>query len=292
MAEIKYPEQVISVARSDKTLGVDAKLSVADTEHGQSPLELHAGYSRFVFTILTQSASGYNFVSANLPPAEIDLIKKETDIAVEMLTNKALEKKPSVSSAYEVTFFTGEFRGKTAADVLLQDASKESALLTLKKQLEANLSKYPRNKAQIDAIDEAIALLKAGKLTAEGVKSSIIDIYRADIRAPHASKKDAEGNTDVYSFSIVCDLSKNYPFAINIMNCKAPVVLNANGTQTPNMAKAKDKKEANILLTKSEWYKIIQKMIKVNKMFEEMNFEKLYKIAKDNTYQAKNNKTT
>ncbi len=284
MSDIKYPEQIYKCARTDKTLGIDAKLSPADTANGQSPLEMHSGFSRFVFTILTNAGGSYGFVTANLPPSEIELMKTETDIAVKMLTEKSLETTKATSSAYTVTFFTGTFKGKTPAGVLIEDAGNETALLDYKKQLEANLAKYPRNKAQIDAIDEAISLKKAGKLTADGVKSQTFDIYRADIRAPHANKKDADGYTDVYSFSIVCDLSKNYPFVINIMNCKAPMNVNANGTQTPNMSKIKDKKEANIMLTKGEWYKAISRMEKTNDLFEASVFDSLYKIAKDNTF--------
>lgn len=280
MADIKYPEQIYKCARTEKTLGIDAKLSASDTEHGQSPLEMHSGYSRFVFTILQKKGDAYDFVTANLPPAELDLMKKETEIAVEKLAEKALEKAPTVSSAYTVTFFTGEFKGKSPADVLLEDAGKEGALLNTRSQLEANLARYPRNKAQIDAIDEAISLLKSGALKADGVKSQTIDIYRADVRAPHASKKDADGFTDVYSFSVVCDPTKDYPFAVNITNCKAPMIVKPNGTQTPNMQMAKDKKQASILLTTSEWYKAISRMEKINNLFEESIFEDMLKIAK------------
>jgi len=287
LADIKYPEQIYKCARTDKTLGIDAKLFASDTEHGQSPLEMHSGFSRFVFTILANKGGAYDFVSANLPPSEIALIKKKSEIAVEKLTEKALEKKPTLSPAYTVTFFNGAFKGKTPADVLLTDASKEGELLEYRKQLEANLAKYPRNKNQMDAIDEAIKLLKNGELNMSGVSSQLIDIYRADIRAPHATKKDADGYTDVYSFSIVCDLSKNYPFAINIMNCKATIAVNANGTQTPNMSKVKDKKEASIMLTESEWYKAISRMEKTTDLFEESIFENMFKIAKENSFHSK-----
>ena len=287
MADIKYPEQIYKCARTDKTLGIDAKLSASDTANGQSPLEMHSGYSRFVFTILSQVGGSYDFVTANLPPSELDLIKKETEIAVEKLTEKSLEKAPTLSSAYTVTFFTGEFKGKTPADVLLNDATKKEALLNYRKQLEANLSRYPRNKTQMDAIDDAIRLLESGGLKSDGVKSQTMDIYRADIRAPHANKKDAEGLTDVYSFSIVCDLSKNYPFAVNIMNCKAPMKANTNGTQTPDLGKAKYKKEFSIMLTKSEWYKAISRMEKTNNLFEHSIFTTMLKIAKEHTFKPK-----
>lgn len=282
---IKYPEQIFSVARTDKRLGIDAKLFVPDTAKGQPPLELHAGFSRMVFTILSQQSGNYKFVSANLPVHEIDLIEKETDIAVEMLANKSLEKSSSSSSkAYNVTFFLGEFKGKTPADVLAQDASKEGALLNYKKQLEANLSKYPRNKDQIEAIDEAIALSRKGELSLDGVKSNLLDIYRADVRAPHATKTDAEGFTDVYSFSVVCDASKNYPFTITIMNGKATCAKHANGIISPNLQTLKDKKEFSMMLTKAEWYKAVKKMKKVVTYFEEMNFEKLLKISQSEAY--------
>ncbi len=290
MADIKYPEQIYKCARTDKTLGIDAKLFAADTKGGQSPLEMHSGFSRFVFTILANKGGSYDFVTANLPPSELALMRKKSDIAVEKLTAKALEKKPTLSAAYTTTFFTGTFKGKTPADVLMEDATKEEALLEYKKTLEANLAKYPRNKVQMDAIDEAIKLQKSGDLKPDGIMSQTMDIYRADIRAPHASKKDAEGYTDVYSFSVVCDLSKNYPFAVNIMNCKATMTVNPNGTQTPNMSKTRDKKEFNILLTESEWYKAISRMEKTSNLFEESIFADMLKIATENSFHAKTSK--
>lgn len=281
MSDIKYPEQIIKIARTDKTLGVDAKLSEANIAAGQSPLEIHSGFSRFVFTILQKAGKGYEFVSANLPPSEIDLIRKKTDIAIEKWVEKSLEKAPAQPIAYLTTFFTGPFKGKTPADVLIDNAGNKEALLNYSKQLEANVAKYPNNKKAIDAIKNAIELLDAGKLNATEVKSQVIDIYRADIRAPHANKKDADGYTDVYSFSVICDLTKNYPFAVNIMNCKATINSNANGTQTPNMSKIKDKKEFGILLTEAEWYKVMSKMDSINKLFEQNAYPALAKKSKD-----------
>ena len=292
MATIDYPEQIYKCARTTKTLGIEAKLYESDTANGQSPLEMHSGYSRFVFTILSKTGAAYEFASANLPPSELDLMKKKTEIAVEKLTEKSLIKSTtnSNSSAYTVTFFIGKFKGKTPADVLLDDAKKVDELLAYKKELQANLGRYPRNQQQIDAIDEAVELLNKGELNQEASKSQIIDIYRADVRAPHAKKVDAEGYTDVYSFSIVCDLSKDYPFAVNIMNCKAPVTRNANGTMTPNMKQAKNKKEHSILLTDSEWFKALSRMERTNVLFENSIFDKMLKIARENTFRAQSSK--
>ena len=288
--KIEYPEQIYKYAKTDKTLGIDAKLFAANTDAGQSPLEMHAGFSRFVFTILSKSPSGkYEFVTANLRPDDLALMQMETEIAIKKLTEKSLEKKSSLSIAYTTTFVMGEFKGKTPADVLLEDGSetKKNKLLEYKKQLLANIAKYPRNKGQADAIDDAIHLLETGNLTAEGVTSQTMDIYRADIRAPHANEKDNEGYTDVYSFSIVCDLTKNYPFAVNILNAKAKVTANANGTITPNMSTAKNKKEFSVLLTKSEWAKALSRMVKTTDLFEQSIFDRMLKIAKDNTFAAR-----
>ncbi len=289
-AKIEYPEQIYKYAKTDKTLGIDAKLFASNTDAGQSPLEMHAGFSRFVFTILSKSASGkYEFVTANLRPDDLSLMQMETEIAVKKLTEKSLEKKSSLSIAYTTTFVMGEFKGRTPADVLLDDGSEtmKNKLLEYKKQLLANVAKYPRNQGQADAIDDAIRLLESGKLTAEGVTSQTMDIYRADIRAPHSNEKDKDGFTDVYSFSIVCDLTKNYPFAINILNAKAKVTANSNGTITPNMSTAKDKKEFSVLLTKSEWVKALSRMVKTTDLFEQSIFDKMLKIAKDNTFAAR-----
>lgn len=284
MATIKYPNQICSISRVNKTLGVDAQLAIPDVKNGQSPLEMHAGYSRFILTILEAVNGKYEFVSANIAAEEVELIKFKTELAVKTYLDNSMNKKEEISPAYTTTFFTGEFKSKTPAMVLLENPANKTKLLNFKETLTANLAKFPRNKAQITAIEEAIQLMDAGKLSANSTPVQSFDIYRADIRMPHASKKDSEGLTDVYGISICCDLSRNYPFTINIMTCKAPVKAFPNGTQAPDMAKAKYKKESNMTLTVEEWYKTINKMCNTVKLFEEMNFAKMYDVMKDASY--------
>ncbi len=285
MADIKYPNQIYKCARTDKTLGIDALLFAADTKNGQSPLELHAGYSRFVLTILKKKGENYVPVTANIPPRELDLIKKKSEIAVEKLMSKTTVEQPELSVAYTEKFFTGTFKGKTPADVL-QNPSNKEALLEYRKQLEQNVEKYPVNKTKIKAIDEAIHLLDSGALRdGEPTSSTQIDIYRADIRAPHATKVDSEGYTDVYSISIVFDSSLKYPFAINISNCKAKITKNTNGTLSPNMSQKKPgtEEDANILLTDAEWFSALSRMERTNSMFEAYVFKEMFSMARDLT---------
>lgn len=283
MGDIKYPNQIFSVGRADKTIGIDAQLATPDVKNGQSPLEMHAGYSRFVVTILESVGGKYGFVSANISAEEVELIKFKTELAIKDYINNA-SVTTEISSAYTTTFFNGEFKGKTPAQVLTEDASNKAKLIAFKDFLSANLAKYPRNKTQVTAIEEAIKLFEDGKLDANASPSKMIDIYRADIKMPHADKQDADGYTDVYGISICCDLSKNYPFVINISNWKSPVKAGFKGTKTPDMSSIKDKKQSSIMLTTEEWYKGINKMCNTVKLFEQMNFVKMYDIMKDRSY--------
>ena len=289
--EIKYPNQVAKIARNSKTIGIDAFLETPNVGSGQSPLEMHAGYSRFKVTILESVGGKYGSVAANIPADEIPLVLYKTQMAINEYNNKSAEESSpddKTSAAYTVSLYSSkEFKGKTPAEVLTLDPNNKEKLESLKKLLNDNIGKYPNNKTQIEAIDDAINLLTTGKLIKSVSTTKTIDVYRADIRVPHAKKLDENGLTDVYSFSIVCDTSKDYPFIVNIMNCKAPIKTLANGASMPDMNNAKFKKQSNIMLTESEWYKTIYKLNRIKDLFEENKFNEMLKISKENSYSYK-----
>ena len=287
--KIEYPNQIESVVRSKKTLGVDAFLAPADTKNGQSPLELHAGYSRFVMTIIDATSGTPQFVHANIHPDEIALIKEKTRLATEKMFARKNSwgntSEDTLSPAYTVAMTSKEIAKKTPAELLNEDPANKSKLESARKWLESNLSRYPNNKTQIEAIDDAIALFDAGLLKSLKSESKIIDIYREDIKIPNAKKLDPKhhNKTFVYSVSIVCQLGQDYPFAINIMNCYATPKKTSMGT-IAEMSSAEATNKFSILLTEKEWNKVITKMDKNVTLFEEMNYKDLYNVAKSKSF--------
>lgn len=289
--KIEYPNQIGSIVRSKKTLGIDMFLSPARTEDGQSPLELHAGFSRFVFTIIDASSGTKQFIHANIHPDEVDLIKQKTNLAIEKIfaIENGLSETSSeeLSKAYTVMMTSRDIAKKTPAQLLIEDPANRSKLENAKKWLETNISRYPKNQEQIDAIDDALDLFDLGQLKTD-VKpaSKVIDLYREDTKIPNAKKLNPKYNnkTLVYSISIVCEPGKDYPFAINIMNCYATPKHTPTGGIVAEMSTAEGKNNFSILLTTKEWNKLITKMDRITKMFEEKNFNMLYDVMKSKSY--------
>lgn len=282
-----YPKQVRSILRKSKTLGVDAELFTPreEVDRDNSPLEMHSGYSRFVFTLIDKvNAGGVVINKANIPASEITFIKEKTKLAMEQmisLKNKT-EKGTNSGPAYNQKLFINSFKGKTAAEILSANPANQAELLRGRAWLESNLAKYPNNKKQMDAIDQAIQLLKAGKLDNTVTSVDPIEIYSVDFKP--FSEKDSEGRRRVYGISIYCDPSKNYPFYININNCFAPVGRMPNGTINVQMASAVKKTRSAIGMTELEWYSLIDRVSATLKNFEQMNFEKQFEIAKKHSY--------
>jgi hypothetical protein len=274
--EHKYPSQVASIKRSKKVLGVDAKLFTPTDKENAAPLELHSGFSRFELTIVDKESN--TTPTANIPAEDIYYIVETSRIALEhLLTNKQTSNSTQASgTAYTQKLIDKNFKGKTPAEVLLADPSQETNLLNAKKFLEANLSRFPANKSQIVAIDEAVKLLHENKLSVEGATANAshdIEIYKTDYK--FKSKKNEKGYNLIYGIDVVCDPNKNYPFAITIMNCYAPVETGPNGQKTIKMNVAENTIKSTLLVTKDEWIKLISKLDRVLTMFEHSQFEAL-----------------
>lgn len=164
--------------------------------------------------------------------------------------------------AYSVKFGTGRLKGKTAAEVLME--SGEQVLMSHRKFLSDHLKDYSGNQKQIDAIDAAMKLKKAGLLQekketaterqpANGRGIILFEaLYRSLIR-----KASPDGIAPVYDIRITWYLGQEYPVEIQIDNYKAPVVQRANGTLNVSASKANQRISNKVLLTAVEWNHIL-----------------------------------
>lgn len=101
--EMKYPTQVYKVARKNATLGVDFHLcNQQEINEKMTPMEIHAGWSRYVLTILFKNEENkYASIKANLPQGDVDYLYEKTNYANNYLferhnkrpTEERLEKK-------------------------------------------------------------------------------------------------------------------------------------------------------------------------------------------------------
>lgn len=286
--KLKYPMQVGAIVRTKKTFSIDGLLTLpTQAEYEASskmPLEMHSTFSRFVLTII-DFESGTKIAKANLPAGTIAYILKQTELAMETLASAKTVENTNTSLAYTQKLFSKEYGGMTPGEYLLSHPDGKENLEKTSAWLKANLSKYPRNQQQINAIEEAISLFEAGELKApQSVTGSSFCVYKDDIKIPNISKLDEDGYTFVYNISIQCTPGRNYPFAVNIMNCMAPPIKDESGQSKVELSSAKDKIVNSIMLSEQEWYFLIHRMDRTVNMFEEMNFSKQLNMAKQNAY--------
>jgi hypothetical protein len=52
----------------------------------------------------------------------------------------------------------------------------------------------------------------------------------------------------VYSVSVICDPSKDYPFTVNVENCYAPVETKPDGTKNIKMTEAIDRQKSSFAM--------------------------------------------
>lgn len=294
---MKYPTQIISLKRPEKVLAVDAAL-FCQTE--DSPLEIHNGFSRFVVSIVDKK-QGIT-PSANIPARDVSAIYEKSKAAVNHLVEKALtptlnavdsENNEATSPGLAATekIFLKPFSGKTPLEILTADANNKAELERLRDQvLTPNASRYPKNKVQIDAINEAIQLLENGNLntTAQPVVATSekpYPIYTTEYK--YKSAKNDKGYSLVYSINIIFDSSRDNPFTVNIQNCYAPVETLADGRKNIAMGRAEDFQKGFFSLTTEEFFELVSVMKNTKERFEEMNFPTQFELMKANSYQHK-----
>ena len=255
----KYPYQIKSIKNNKRILSAECKLSVSTGEQSGDrapipPLET-PGYSLFKIILIDDAGKSY---VANLPEDEVAYLMKLTDKLVE-LPRKTKNNSSGTSEVYTYRFPMGKLKGKTAAEILSNETDGKELLLTQRKFLEANVSKFKANAAQIKIIDEAIALFEGGKLEKVEADSSLDSIVLYETATKYMSTEDKRGYHKVYSLKIEKDPAKtSYPYKITIMNACAPLHTNKLGLPVADMSKAEDNRSTDISVSEAEWYSFIK----------------------------------
>lgn len=292
----KYAMEAVSIKTKKTTLGIETLLYPPG--ENDKPLVMHSNFSRMKFTLISKETDKTFNVWANVPAREIYSIKTVTDAIINSMTairlqpvKKENNTSENLSPAYVVKIANGAFKGKTPAEILINNPNNKTGLEQQVNWLKTNLSKFPNNQKQIDAIMDAFKLLNENKLVKSQTVSEnstpelqIIDIYRADIRIPHSNKVDQNGNTDVYSMNITYDPNKNYPITINIANMMAPPIIGENGMVTANLKQAVNKKSCSIPLTERDWINTVNALYNRITEFENAYFPSQWKKAYDLSY--------
>lgn len=296
--EIKYPKEIASVIRK-QTLSVNAEL--IKPEEGDSPLKFYdERFSRFPFTIINVDKK---FANANISLKEMPNIfrrsEKAYDAEMEREINPASnegngqneqneQNGQKISSAYTVKISSGMFKGKTPAQVLLENPNNMKGLKNQFDFLKKNCEKYPKNKTQMVAIKEAKELYAAGKLVNQEVKSQSEEfvIYNSGFR-PLKRKTRQDGMSFVYSIKIYWVFGQQYPLNIEILNYYAPVTSDDKGLLNVQFAKRDVNSviKNTMKLTAAEWENIMYIMKTNMRAYENEVGPMLRKQAADASFE-------
>lgn len=271
MAEIKYPFQIFSCKRETKVLSADAKFSLPTED--ESPLSMHAGWSRVVLTIINKETTPTVAPYANIRAEDIPYLFYRTEMVLETALKNEITRtttsqtSKSTSASYTgVVIKLGKYKGKSIPEILKMPDG-ETALLEVRKICEENVAKYPSNKTVIQAIDAGIKDLKEGNLQAASTEggSSVIYVYRENYK-PLANKKNSDGLIFNYAIEIGRDMTKDKsPWFVTIVNGYAP----EKGSINPSTAV-----KCSFFMTDKEWYGMIHSMMSTKNNFETCHFRK------------------
>ena len=277
-------------------LAIENHLAFVKDDDDVSPQSVYNDtFSRFLFTLVNAGQAK----TANLKLKDFADIKARS----EYFRNKMYENelcpsigtKTELSPAYTVKFATGEFKGMTPAQVILENPDNKGKLNSQYTWLKNNLQKFPNNQKIMDAIVDAGKLLSEGKLSADVTPTaSVFEIYKPGMR-PLQRKQREDGLCFVYDIAIKGYLDNKYPIEVAISNYYAPVIKNPE-TNMMNVQVSKMDKDSlqkgTINLSIADWNNIVYEMEKQIDAFYTIHAPKLFAKADkayiDNMEAAKN----
>ena len=276
---MKNPKECVCIQKN-QTFFVLNELTIPECKDGSEPLTFHHDtFSRFKFVLISKEKRP---ATANVPVNELPAIfQKIRNLSLrDMLSVQKQKSEPSKSLAYTTTINAGTLKGKTPAALLLEDAQTNKRLLINQKNwLESNLGRYPRNAAQITAIEDALRLYEAGQLDAEESKAGVQaeTVYssgmRSLIRRKHGDKYF------VYEITIRWDGASEKPVEIDIRNYYAPVTRTEKGLLNVKAREREGEIRNVISLTLEEWL-WVEHMLESNiRTFEDLYARNHYKQA-------------
>lgn len=299
MAVSKNPTEIAYVGRKNTVFAVFDGLSEANIENGDEPLTLHSkSFSRFHFAMIDSEKGS---VTANINIRDIfGLIKRSEYAFKKDLESAASNDGATISPAYTVMIPSGPLKGRTPADVLINDGETGAELLTNHYYfLEDNLAKYPKNQIQMDAIMEAFDLRDANKLDSSNAQKKEVVLYSSGLRPLIRKKHKNNPNLSfVYEITIKWYLGTEYPVAVQIKNYYAPVIQKPDKTLNVQV-KNRDPNsliETSFSMTYGEWAYVIHMIETSIRLFESSIYrkkrEESVKYSKENRENARGEQET
>lgn len=281
------PKEIASVVRG-QTFGIanalDRAKGYADENSDvkpDSPLKFYSVFSRFPVVIINEQKKA---VTGNIPVTDIaDIVKRSNFIYEKHMQESMKIENTDLSPAYTVKISSGKLKGKTPAEVLIEDPDNKQLLNQQYVWLQKNLDKYPKNQIQMDAIEDAANLLKEGTLDKENVNmsSSRFNIYKSGTK-PLKSRPMINGKNFIYDINIEWFIGDNYPVNITIQNYYAPVIKDKETNMNNVMFTERDKSTHitnEMKLTAAEWMNVLEAIDRNMRTFEMLNATECYKEA-------------
>lgn len=270
------------------------ELTAPEYKDGSEPLLFHHNtFSRFSFVLINEEKKA---ATANINVKEIPgIFRRVRNLELKEILSSGKEKgKTAKSPAYTTVITNGKLKGKTPAALLMEDAQKNRGMLVSQKNwLESNLAKYPRNKVQIEAIEDALTLLDTGKLAAEDADAGYHTetVYSSGMR-PLIRRKRPDGKSFVYEIVIRWNGGADKPVEIEIRNYYAPVIQKENGLLNVMTKDRTDETRNVISLTLDQW-SWVEHMLETNiRTFENLLASGCYKRALEAEKQSREEYST
>lgn len=237
----KNPKECWSCVRQ-QTIAVQPELYLADpyrkdkdgNDAGEDPAKIWGEFSRVKFTIIGKDKK---FATSSISIKKQDPFKgieARSRFAFEENERRSLSGaaaqaggQTQTSSAYTLAFKMGNLKGKTPAQILLENGDKGREILNQQYAfLAKNAAKYAENKLMMQAISEAADLYKKGELKAENAAPAPAATYEifsqlhGNIHKQHESRK---GYYHCHEIKIGWQFGMNYPVSVEISNYYAPI---------------------------------------------------------------------
>lgn len=279
---MKNPKECCCI-RQNQTFFILNELTRPECKDRSEPLLFHHdSFSRFIFVIINEEREA---VTANVPVSAIPgIIEKIKNLnLISMMPLAPLESETPKSPGYTTIITSGILKGKTPVAALLEDAEKNQQLLiNQKKWLEQNIPRYPKNKIQIEAIEDALKLFKEGRISSDismsGCKTE--EVYNTGMR-PLIRRKEKDGKHFVYEISIKWHGGMKKPVEIDIRNYYAPVIKTDTGLLNVLAKDRQNELHNSFSMTIDEWMWVAH-MLETNiSTFEYIHAGEFYRLANE-----------
>ena len=291
---MKNPKECFCI-RQNQTFFIENELEKPEYEDNGEPLLFHHDtFSRFKFVIINAEKKAA-FGNINVKEFPAIFWKIRWLCSRDMLAGEQEKNGKTQSAAYTTVITAGKLKGKTPAELLLENAEENKVLLIQQKAwLEANAGKYPKNSIQIQAIEDGIRLYANGQLDKSTARTSgrtEKTVFSSGVR-PLIRRKNAEGKSFVYEINIRWLGGMEKPVEIEIRNYYAPVIQKENGLLNV-MVKERTNEIRNVFCVTAEQWLWMEHILETNiRTFEDIHAEPHYRLAREETKknmeQAKN----